>query len=105
MVEKPYIPHQSTVPLVHRFFSSKELCRFKSGGLNHLFNPIIRCSGVSKMAFVELNRSFFPLHKDEQPSLDFGRVWGRKLGGWLEWKDLHERQRVVLLAEASSGKS
>jgi hypothetical protein len=57
------------------------------------------------MVFVELNRSFFPLHKDEQPSLDFGRVWGRKLGGWLEWKDLHERQRVVLLAEASSGKS
>lgn len=57
------------------------------------------------MAFVELNRSFFPLHKDQQPSLDFGRIWGRKLGGWLEWKDLHERRRVVLLAEASSGKS
>jgi hypothetical protein len=57
------------------------------------------------MTFVELNRSFFPLHKDQEPSLEFGRVWGRKLGGWLEWNDLHERQRVVLLAEASSGKS
>ena len=57
------------------------------------------------MAFVELNRSFLPLHKDQEPSLDFGRIWGRKFGGWLEWKDLHERQRVVLLAEASSGKS
>jgi hypothetical protein len=53
------------------------------------------------MAFVELNRSFFPLHKDQQPSLDFGRVWGRELGGWLEWNDLRERRRVVLLAEAS----
>jgi hypothetical protein len=54
------------------------------------------------MAFVELNRSFLPLHKDQEPSLDFSRIWGRKLGGWLEWKDLQERQRVVLLAEASS---
>ncbi|MET4072595.1 hypothetical protein ABID58_007424 [Bradyrhizobium sp. S3.2.6] len=57
------------------------------------------------MAFVELNRSFFPLLKDQEPSLDFGRAWGRKLGGWLEWSDLWERRRVVLLAEASSGKS
>lgn len=57
------------------------------------------------MAFVELNRSFFPLQKDQEPSLDFGRAWGRKLGGWLEWSDLRERRRVVLLAEASSGKS
>ena len=57
------------------------------------------------MAFVELNRSFFPLLKDQEPSLDFGRAWGHKLGGWLEWTDLRERRRVVLLAEASSGKS
>ena len=40
------------------------------------FNPKIHCSGVGKMAFVELNRSFFPLHKDQQPSLDFRRAWG-----------------------------
>jgi hypothetical protein len=57
------------------------------------------------MAFVELDRSFFPLNKDHEPSLDAGRIWGRKLGGWLEWSDLRERRRVVLLAEASSGKS
>ena len=57
------------------------------------------------MAFVELDRSFFPLHIDQQPSLEFGRLWGRKLGGWLGWKDLHGHRRVVLLAEASSGKS
>jgi hypothetical protein len=58
------------------------------------------------MAFVEeLNRSFVPLSKNQEPTLDFGRIWGRKLGGWLEWSNLLERQRVVLLAEASSGKS
>jgi hypothetical protein len=60
---------------------------------------------VSTMAFVELNRSFIPLCKDSEPSLDVGRSWGRKIGGWLEWTDLRERWRVVLLAEASSGKS
>ncbi|MEH2550761.1 hypothetical protein V1283_007406 [Bradyrhizobium sp. AZCC 2262] len=57
------------------------------------------------MAFVELNRCFLPLSKDQEPSLDFVRVWGRKLGGWLDWSDLRERRRIVLLAEASSGKS
>jgi hypothetical protein len=57
------------------------------------------------MNFVELNRSFIPLREDQEPSLDVGRVWGRKIGGWLEWSDLRERRRVVLLAEASSGKS
>ncbi|WP_316229826.1 hypothetical protein [Bradyrhizobium sp. SZCCHNR1051] len=57
------------------------------------------------MAFVELNRSFVPLSKDSEPSLDIGPVWGRKVGGWLDWKDLREHRRVVLLAEASSGKS
>jgi hypothetical protein len=62
-------------------------------------------SEVSKMAFIELNRSFFPLLKDHEPSLEFGRAWGRKLGGWLEWSDLLELRRVVVLAEASSGKS
>jgi hypothetical protein len=57
------------------------------------------------MAFVELNRSFIPLSKDSEPSLDIGRVWGRRVSGWLDWNDLRERRRVALLAEASSGKS
>jgi hypothetical protein len=57
------------------------------------------------MNFVELNRSFVPLGKNQEPGLDVGRVWGRKIGGWLEWSDLRKRRRVVLLAEASSGKS
>jgi hypothetical protein len=57
------------------------------------------------MNFVELNRSFVPLRKDQEPILDVDRIWGRKVGGWLEWRDLRQRRRVVLLAEASSGKS
>jgi hypothetical protein len=57
------------------------------------------------MNFVELNRSFVPLRKDQEPSLDLGRIWGRKIGGWLDWSDLLKLRRVVLLAEALSGKS
>ena len=57
------------------------------------------------MTFVNLNRFFVPFGKTEEPNLDLGREWGRKIGGWLDWSDLGERRRVVLLAEACSGKS
>jgi hypothetical protein len=57
------------------------------------------------MDFVELDRSFVPLSKDKEPNLDVGYLWGLKLSGWLGWKDLLSHRRVVLLAEASSGKS
>src|SRR4029079_14528398 len=62
-------------------------------------------SGVDEvMTFVELHRFFAPIKKDQEPSLNLG-VWGRKLGGWLDWNELLSDRRVVLLAEASSGKS
>jgi hypothetical protein len=57
------------------------------------------------MPFVELQRSFISIRKDQEPTLEVGRVWGRKYDGWLGWSELHEHRRVVLLAEASSGKS
>jgi hypothetical protein len=57
------------------------------------------------MNFIELNRCFVRIEKDREPSLDVGRMWGGKIGGWLDWSDLREHRRVVLLAEASSGKS
>src|SRR3989442_404007 len=57
------------------------------------------------MSFVELNRYFVPISKTEEPHLDFLRFSESKLPGWLDWSDLREYQRVVLLAEASSGKS
>jgi hypothetical protein len=56
------------------------------------------------MSFVELNRWFVPLRKDQEPILSIG-VWGHKYAGWLDWKALRDLRRVVLLAEASSGKS
>lgn len=56
------------------------------------------------MPFIELNRSFVPVSKDKEPVLDAG-IWGRKYLGWLGWPDLLKRRRVVLLAEALSGKS
>jgi hypothetical protein len=55
--------------------------------------------------FAEVDRCFVPIAKDQEPSLDIGRIWGRKLAGWLSWTDLHKFRRVVLLAEASSGKT
>src|SRR5262245_23315834 len=57
------------------------------------------------MSYVELDRSFVPLRKNQAAALDLGPVWGRELGGWLNWSDLRKERRVALLAEASSGKS
>jgi hypothetical protein len=57
------------------------------------------------MQFIELNRCFVPLGKEEEPNLDIGLVWGLKIGSWLEWSKLREHRRVVVLAEALSGKS
>jgi hypothetical protein len=57
------------------------------------------------MSFVELNRYFVAISKDEEPHLEFLRFWERKAPGWLDWSDLRGYQRVALLAEASSGKS
>jgi hypothetical protein len=55
--------------------------------------------------FIDLSRNFAVVAKDAEPNLAMGRIWGRRIGGWLEWSDLLDRSRVVLLAEASSGKS
>ena len=57
------------------------------------------------MSFVELNRYFVPISKTEEAHLEFLRFSESKLPGWLDWSDLRGYQRVVLLAEASSGKS
>jgi hypothetical protein len=61
--------------------------------------------GTLLVEYVDLKRSFIPVGKDAEPDLTIGRAWGHKLGGWLQWSDLLDHQRVVLLAEASSGKS
>lgn len=55
--------------------------------------------------FVDLDRSFVPIRKGEEPTLDAGRVWGGRLFGWLTWPELLAYPRAVLLAEAGSGKT
>jgi hypothetical protein len=57
------------------------------------------------MDFVDLDRNFAALAKDQEPNLEIGRLWGARLGGWLGWKQLKRRRRVILLAEAASGKT
>lgn len=57
------------------------------------------------MDFVDLDRHFIPLTNDKDVVVDWGPHWGRKYGGWLSWPDVLKRRRVVLLAEALSGKT
>ncbi|MFK4536194.1 hypothetical protein ABIA00_004377 [Bradyrhizobium ottawaense] len=57
------------------------------------------------MNFIDLKRYFVPLKEDQEPSLDIGRMWGPRVSGWLSWDDLRLRRRVILLAEAYSGKT
>jgi hypothetical protein len=57
------------------------------------------------MDFIDLDRHFAPLEKDRESSLDIGRLWGPRVSGWLSWEELRRRRRVILLAEASSGKT
>jgi len=57
------------------------------------------------MKFVDLNRYFIPVAKDVELHFEFLHYWEQKAAGWLDWNDLRGHRRVVLLAEASSGKS
>lgn len=57
------------------------------------------------MLFVDLKRCFVSISKDQDADLKIGLAWGRKIAGWLQWSDLLEHRRIVLLAEASSGKT
>lgn len=56
------------------------------------------------MTPIDLNRTFVPLDPDSEP-FDWGPEMGRKYGGWLGWDELITHRRVVLLAEANSGKT
>jgi hypothetical protein len=60
---------------------------------------------VAVVEYVDLKRNFIPVGKDAEPNFAFGHAMGRKFGGWLDWSDLLNHERVVLLAEAASGKT
>jgi hypothetical protein len=55
--------------------------------------------------YVDLKRNFVPVAEDAETDLAIGSLWGRKYGGWLDWPELLDHARVVLLAEAQSGKT
>ena len=57
------------------------------------------------MDFVDLKRYFVAVREDQETDLNVGRVWGPRVSGWLSWDDLKLRRRVILLAEAYSGKT
>jgi hypothetical protein len=57
------------------------------------------------MKFVELNRAFLPLRKGEAADPEVTRFWAHKYSGAVYWPELRQYHRVVLLAEASSGKT
>ncbi len=57
------------------------------------------------MKFVELDRAFAPIDNRAEAALDLGPAWGRRFGGWLSWEELLRHRRVVVLAEALSGKT
>ena len=55
--------------------------------------------------YIELNREFLEVSKNDETELAESRYWREYHGGGYGWPDLLERRRVVLLAEASSGKT
>lgn len=57
------------------------------------------------MDFVELNRAFFPIRKDQEISPEAVRFLGGRYSGAIRWPDLRQYSRVIVLAEASSGKT
>jgi hypothetical protein len=71
---------------------------------NHRNKP--RAQGLPPVSdYVDLKRNFVPIAEDAEPELDVGRLWGRGYGGWLDWREVLDHARVVLLAEAQSGKT
>jgi hypothetical protein len=67
------------------------------------FPPPWPCSAVSD--YVDLKRNFVPVAENAEPDLAIGRLWGRRYDGWLDWPEVLDHRRVVLLAEAQSGKT
>lgn len=57
------------------------------------------------MSYSDLNRKFDSLKSEQDINSDIYMYWGDDWGSWLEWKSLLEMKRVVVLAEAASGKT
>lgn len=57
------------------------------------------------MTYVDLKRQFIPINKDEKFNPDVLQLLGYGTRSQLTWDDLLKKKRVVLLAEAASGKT
>lgn len=57
------------------------------------------------MKFIRLNRTFVPIKHADEVTADAIEAWGRHGWGAKTWPELLEAQRVVVLAEANSGKT
>lgn len=57
------------------------------------------------MAFIPLNRTFLPITAQGAVTADELEIWGRRAYGAKTWPDLLSHKRVVILAEANSGKT
>lgn len=57
------------------------------------------------MKYVELHRTFLPVDDDQDLQASYRFQWDKEIGGWLDWNDIFDKHRVVLLAEAESGKT
>jgi len=77
-------------------------CRMNTTTLDNLGD---RRPVSGPMEYVELGRLFAPVDKDKEISLEAPSSWGRKLFGWMNWAELLLLPRIVLLAEAGSGKT
>lgn len=57
------------------------------------------------MEFVPLNRTFVPINQVQEITADVIEAWGRHGFGAKTWPELWDAKRVVVLAEANSGKT
>ncbi|GAB4223499.1 MAG: hypothetical protein Tsb005_18770 [Gammaproteobacteria bacterium] len=64
---------------------------------------------VSNNNYIELNRTFYEISKDythnADDDLDLSEFVALKTGDEISWQELLEKRRIVLLAEAGSGKT
>ncbi len=83
--------------LARILYNCKMLNKTRTKQINQLVN--------GPMAHVELGRLFALVDKDKEIPLETPSSWGRKIYGFMGWSELLALPRVVLLAEAGSGKT
>ena len=80
---------------------SADRCVNQQGSRPNRYNGRQR---IATLDFIDLDRRFVRLRKDRPADLDLGQ-WGRLYGFDESWAPLLENSRVVILAEASCGKT